>query len=143
MKVIVSACLFGVHCRYNGKSAKNPSLLNKLEGTVMIPICPEQLGGLPTPRERSLIAQGTAFDVLSGKGKVLTESGKNVTANFIKGAKESYQIARLSGVKIAYLKDRSPSCGVNKVYSKDGKIIKGKGITALLFSLHGIQVISV
>jgi uncharacterized protein YbbK (DUF523 family) len=143
MKVIISACLLGVKCRYNGTSARSPSLLNKLKGLTIVPLCPEQLGGLPTPREESLIAQGTAFDVLSGKGRVLTKSGKDVTENFIRGAKESYKIALQTGAKIAYLKDRSPSCGVTKTYSKNGTIVKGKGVTAALFSLKRIKVCSV
>ena len=143
MRVIISACLLGVKCRYNAKSAKNPRLLKKLKGITVIPICPEQLGGLPTPREKSHIVQGTAFEVLSGKGKVMTKSKKDITENFIRGAKESYKIAKLTGAKIAYLKDKSPSCGVNKIYSKKGKIVKGQGVTAALFSLKEIKVISV
>lgn len=140
MKVLISACLIGVKCRYNGTSAKSLSLLSKLKGHTIIPLCPEQLGGLTTPREESFIAQGTALDVLSGKGQVLTRTGKDVTENFIRGAKESYKIARATGARIAYLKDKSPSCGANKTYSKKGRIVKGKGVTAALFSLKNIKV---
>lgn len=143
MRVIVSACLIGVSCRYNGKSAEDPLLLKKLKGATMIPICPEQLGGLPTPREKSIIDYGTAFDVLSGKGKVLSKSGKDVTENFVRGAKESYKIAKSLGAKKAYLKNKSPSCGMKNIYSADGKLINGKGITAALFILKDIEVISV
>ncbi len=143
MRVVVSACLIGIRCRYDGKSAKVPHLLKKLEGKIVIPLCPEQMGGLPTPREESVIVRGTALDVLSGKGKVITKSGKDVTKNFIRGAKESYKIAKLLGIRKAYFKDHSPSCGVKRIFSAEGKLIEGNGVTASLFSLNGIEVISI
>lgn len=143
MKVLVSACLIGVRCRYDGRSSIHTPLLEKLEGSTIIPLCPEQLGGLPTPREEAMIVSGTALDVLAGKARVHTKSGKDVTKNFLKGAKKSYQMARTMGIKRAYLKNGSPSCGVTKIYSKDGRLIEGNGVTSAFLSMKGMKLIPV
>ena len=100
----------------------------------MIPICPEQLGGLSTPREPS-----------EQRGnKVITKSGKDVTENFVKGAKEVLKLARLFGIKEAILKQRSPSCGYGQIYDGtfSGTVIKGDGVTTALLKINGIKVIS-
>ena len=131
---LCSACLLGIRSKYDGKSNFNKTLVKMAKREILIPVCPEQLGGLSTPREAA-----------ERKGKkVMTKSGKDVTQNFERGAKETLRIAKLLGIKEAILKQRSPSCGCGQVY--DGtfsrKIIKGDGITAALLKKNGIKIIS-
>jgi len=131
---LCSACLLGIKCRYNGKSKKNRKVIELAKKEILIPVCPEQLGGLPTPREPAEI-----------KGKrVFTKSGKEVTKNFQKGAEEVLKIAKLFGIKEAILKQKSPSCGLGKIYDGTfrGKLIKGKGVTASLLKKNKIKIIS-
>jgi len=131
---ICSACLLGIKCRYDGKSKRNKKILELGKKEILIPVCPEQLGGLPTPREPA-----------EQKGKrVITKSGKNVTKKFKKGARQVLKIVKLFGVREAILKQRSPSCGCGQIYDGtfSGKIIKGNGVTAALLKRNGIKVIS-
>ena len=140
-KILISACLLGKNCRYNG----GHSQLTELEeiDVEWIPVCPEELGGLGTPRP-SAEMQGSAEDILNGKGKVLTNKGKNVTAEFIQGAEKSLQLGLEVEVKIAVLKSKSPSCGIGKIY--DGSFTKslkiGNGIFAHLCHENDIACIS-
>jgi len=131
---ICSACLLGIKCRYNGKSKRDKKILELAKKEILIPVCPEQLGGLPTPREPA-----------EQKGKrVITKSGKNVTKKFKKGARQVLKIVKLFGVREAILKQKSPSCGCGQIYDGtfSGKIIKGNGVTAALLKRNGIKVIS-
>jgi len=131
---ICSACLLGIKCRYDGKSKRNKKILELAKKEILIPVCPEQLGGLPTPREPA-----------EQKGKkVITKLGKDVTKKFKKGARQVLKIAKLFGVREAILKQRSPSCGCGQIYDGtfSGKIIKGNGVTAALLKRNGIKVIS-
>ena len=141
---IVSACLCGVNCKYNGGNNYNEKI-DKLakEGKAVL-ICPEQLGGLPTPRVPAEISGGSAADVLKGKARVINKDGEDVTKHFIKGAEESLKIAKAAGCKIAILKSKSPSCGCGKVYDGtfSGSLKKGNGVTAELFLKNGIKVIT-
>lgn len=141
---LVSACLLGVKCRYDGESKLEPSLLKLIElGEVFLPVCPEQLGGLPTPRERSWIFGGDGDDVLSGKAKVLTEDGKDVTMNFIMGAEETLRLARLFGVNRAILRSKSPSCGCGEIYEPfSEKLKKGNGVTTALLKRNNIEILT-
>ncbi|MCD6412065.1 DUF523 domain-containing protein [bacterium] len=135
MKIkLCSACLLGVKCRYDGKSNLNRKVLKLAKKEILIPVCPEQLGGLPTPREKAE----------QKGGRVITQSGKDVTKNFIRGAQEVLKIAKRLKIKEAILKQRSPSCGSGQIYdgSFKGKVIKGDGITAKLLKKHGIKVIT-
>lgn len=129
---LCSACLLGIKCRYDGRDAINHKVIMLLKTEILIPVCPEQLGGLPTPRETAEIRNG----------KVITKSGRDLTENFKRGAKETLKIAKLLDVKEALLKQGSPSCGCGRVYDGtfSGKIIKGDGITAALLKKHGIKV---
>lgn len=127
---LVSACLVGLCTRYDGELKKSDTCLEALDSTVWIPICPEQLGGLPTPREAAVIHGGDGHQVLAGTAEVLTKSGDNVTTPFIRGALQVLQIAKQQGILAAYLKARSPSCGVS------GTI----GVTAALLKEHNIKV---
>ena len=141
---LCSACLLGIKCRYNGKSKTNKKVLKLVKKEVLIPVCPEQLGGMATPREPAEIVGGDGRDVLKGEAKVVTKSGKDVTENFVKGARQVLKIAKLFGIKEAILKQKSPSCGCGKIHDGtfSGKIIKGYGATASLLKKHGIKVIS-
>lgn len=130
--ILCSACLLGVKSRYDGKSKLNKKLLKLAKQELLIPVCPEQLGGLPTPRARAE----------KRKGKVVTKLGKDITFNFKKGAREVLQLAKLFEVKKAILKQGSPSCGCGKIYDGtfSGKLIKGDGLTTALLKRHNIKV---
>lgn len=110
----------------------------------LIPICPEQLGGQPTPRSNAEINGGDGMNVLQGKAKVVEPDGTDVTSYFICGAEEVLKIAKLFDIKEAILKQRSPSCGSGQVYdgSFTGQITKGDGVTTALLKKNGIKVIS-
>lgn len=139
---LVSACLIGIKCRYDGKSNLNRKCLKLFKKGELIPVCPEQLGGLPTPRSPQQIQKGTGEDVLKGKCKVKNKIGKNVTKKFIKGAKETLKIAKALDAKKAILKARSPSCGCGEIYDGtfSGKLIKGNGVTTALLKRNKIKV---
>ena len=140
--VLISACLMGFNCRYNGKNCLSKYIDVYLKNYNLIPVCPEQLGGLPTPREKSEIDTGDGFSVINGKSKVISYNGLDVTENFLKGANEVLSFAKMYGVKKAYFKDKSPSCGVTKIYNK--KILtNGVGVTTALLIENKIEVLGV
>ena len=130
--IIVSACLLGVSCRYDGNSKPNEKIIDLKEKYNLIPICPEIMGGLPTPRMPAEIKDG----------RVKTENGIDVTEEYTKGADEAIQLAKLFGCKKAILKENSPSCGCGKIYNGEfTRTLKdGNGITAELFMKNGIDV---
>ncbi len=127
---LVSACLVGLCTRYDGQIKANPDCLAKIHTTHWIPVCPEQLGGLPTPRDAADLVGGDGKDVLAGKAKVLTKNGVDLTAEFIRGAEQVVKIARLHNIGMAFLKAGSPSCAVH------GKI----GVTTALLQSAGIEL---
>ncbi len=132
--IIVSACLAGYRCRYDGKTVPNEAIVALVKRGEAIPVCPEMLGGLPCPRipsERT--ADGT---------KVLAKDGRDVTEAFQRGAEETLRLARLYGCGHAILKARSPSCGYGKIYdgSFSGTLREGSGVTAELLLENGITV---
>ena len=131
---LCSACLLGINCRYDGRSKPNQKVLALASKETLIPVCPEQLGGLSTPREPA---------EQRGK-KVVTKTGKDVTDNFLSGAEQVLGLAKILGIKEALLKQKSPSCGCGKIY--DGtfsdKLIEGDGITTALLKKNGIEVLS-
>lgn len=131
---LCSACLLGVKCRHNGKSALNRKVVALLKAEVLIPVCPEQMGGLPTPREPAEIR---------GE-RVITKSGKDVTENLLRGALQVLKLAKLFSVKEAILKQGSPSCGCGRIYNGtfSGKTVKGDGVTTALLKKNGIKVIT-
>ncbi|MEM5852815.1 MAG: DUF523 domain-containing protein [Candidatus Aenigmatarchaeota archaeon] len=141
---LVSACFLGIKCKWNGKSKPNRKVITLSKKEVLIPVCPEQLGGLPTPRKPSGIFGGTGEDVLDGKARVKTKDGDDVTEFFIKGAEETLKIAKLFGIKEAVLKQGSPSCGCGRTYRLDEKLrnkkVSGNGVTAALLKRYGIKV---
>ena len=143
--IIVSACLLGVKCVYDGSSNENSIIVELSNRSLFIPICPEQLGGLPTPRIPQCIESGSGEDVLKGKTKVINRNSEDVSVNFIKGAQEALLIAKINKVKLAILKENSPSCGVNFINNKnDDKETKtgGSGVTTALLKQNGLKVLS-
>lgn len=145
-RIVVSACLLGIECNYKSEASsawqKRPDFFTGLlERYIIIPVCPEQLGGLATPRIPAELT-GLSSEVFKGNADVVTRSGDNVTACFVKGARESLRIAQLFGAKSAILKTRSPSCGKKMVYDGtfSGVLIEGPGLTAHLFKESGIEV---
>jgi len=131
---IVSACLLGIRCRYDGGSAPCDKVIELAKKGEAVPVCPEQLGGLPTPRD---CAERT------GK-RLLTKEGEDVTEQFLRGAEEALGIARILGAKEAILKSKSPSCGAGKIYDGtfSGKLTKGNGIFAELLIKNNIRVVT-
>jgi uncharacterized protein YbbK (DUF523 family) len=146
MIAIVSACLLGINCRYNGGSVLNKDILKLVESgkIIPIPVCPEQLAGLPTPRKTCEIVGGDGFDVLNGRARVLTRDGDDITDKLVKGAEEVLKIAKLTRAEVAIMKSFSPSCGCGTIYdgSFTGKKKEGYGVTSALLKLNGIKVIS-
>lgn len=136
--IIISACLCGCDCKYNGKNNKNESCVELLKRGKAVLVCPEQLGGMTTPRVPSEILKN------DGKISVISKEGKDVSKEFKKGAKEALKIAKLVDAKVAILKNGSPSCGSKYIYDGTflGNKIKGEGITAKLFMENGIEVFS-
>ncbi len=142
---LVSACLLGIKCAWNGKARyKNKKVIELLKNEILIPICPEQLGGLATLREFQEIEKGSGDDVLDGKIRVKNEIGQDVTRQFTRGAKEALEIAKQYNIKEFIAKSRSPSCGCGSIYdgSFSKRLIKGDGVTVALFKKNGIRVIS-
>lgn len=131
---LCSACLLGIKCRYDGEDKANEKVLELAKKEKLIPVCPEQLGGFPTPREQT-----------EPKGdRVFTKSGVDVTDNFKKGAEQVLKIAKAKGIKSAILKQKSPSCGCGKIYDGtfSGNVIEGDGITTKLLKENGIEVLT-
>lgn len=133
-KILISACLIGDKVKYDGKSNYNPKVQDLLDKYELVPFCPEVEGGLSIPRVPSERV----------KDKVLNQEGKNVTRNFEKGAELALNICQYLGIKIAILKENSPSCGVNTIYNGkfEHKLIPGSGVTTELLKRKGIKVIS-
>ena len=133
--ILVSACLAGFKCKYNGESNTDMNIVELVKKGVAIPVCPEQLGGLPTPRVPSEII---------GE-KVFSKDGTDVTEQFEKGAHRTLEIAKLYNCTEAILKSKSPSCGFGKIYDGTffGVLVNGDGITAKLLKENGVEVIAV
>ena len=144
MNILVSACLLGTNCKYNGGNNYTPKLLDLKRENCIIPVCPEELGGLPTPREPCEIQNGGGKEVLAGKARVMNKIGEDVTANFIKGAKETLALAKQNSCSLAVLKARSPSCGCGIIYDGtfSGKFKEGNGVTAQLLLDNEIVVMT-
>ena len=132
--ILVSACLLGVCCRYDGKSNENERIKALRDKYDLIPFCPEQLGGLTTPRLPSEILNE----------KVVMKDGRDVTGEYQKGANEALGIARIFGARAAILKENSPSCGTRQIHSGkfDGELTDGMGICAKTLKDNGIFVVS-
>jgi uncharacterized protein YbbK (DUF523 family) len=142
--VLVSACLAGHACRFDG-SSNGDDRVGRLvaEGRAVL-ICPEMDGGLGTPRPRAEIVGGDGSDVLRGTARVMTEQGRDVTGAYVEGARRALEASQSSGAKVAILKARSPSCGNGAIY--DGtfsrSLVAGDGVTAALLRDNGIEVLT-
>ena len=143
-KFIVSACLIGKRCFYDGSSKYNPKVRELVDNGVAIALCPEELGGLKTPRSPVEILAGSGEDVLKGKAFIFNKAGKDVTIDIVKGSKEFLTIALECGVRKAILKVKSPCCGRGEIY--DGtftdSLRKGNGIATALLLKNNIEVIT-
>ncbi len=137
--LLVSACLVGLDTRLDGHCRSFPTVATLARHYTLIPVCPEQLGGLSTPRPPAEIIGGSGDEVLRGNARVCTEEGRDVTAAYIKGAEQALRAARLNGVRMAVLKARSPSCGVDVTY--DGTfshtLRSGSGVAAARLQQDG------
>lgn len=133
-RIAVSACLLGIPCRYDGGSVPCDLVVKLAERFHVVPVCPEQLGGLPTPRIPSEVQPD---------GRVVDKSGVDRTQEFMDGAQKAVAGATEQGCSIAVLKSRSPSCGVHEVYdgSFSGTVVAGQGIAARAFERAGFQVL--
>ena len=131
-RILVSACLLCVNCRYSGDGKRIDGIERLMECAELIPVCPEILGGLPTPRPPAERVDD----------RVMNCEGADVTAAFARGAEETLRLAELFGAKLALLKERSPSCGMGRIYdgSFQGRIVDGSGVTAELLAAHGVSV---
>lgn len=140
--IIVSSCLLDIHSKYDGHSNANELLMQYSHLGQYLPLCPEQLGGLTTPRPPVEIIGGSGEDVLFNGMRARDEQGRDVTAEFVKGAAEVLKIARAFPVAAAILKERSPSCGSSLIYDGTFQHITkpGQGVTAALLRSHGIPV---
>lgn len=140
--ILVSACLCGVDCKYNGSNNINDEIMDMVKEGKAVLVCPEQLGGMETPRPPHEIAGGDGIDVLEGRAKVISEENMDSTEKFLKGAYETLKIAKFYNVEKAILKAKSPSCGHGKIYNGtfSHELIDGNGVTAELLSKNGIEV---
>lgn len=141
--ILVSACLLGLSTRYDGRSKHNEKVLSYLRhhNLLPVPVCPEQLAGLPTPRPMTFFATGNGDDVLDNRGCIINADQINMNAMFIKGAMETLKISRLAECSLALFKDGSPSCGVHRI-CRAGSRVAGQGVTTALLQRHGLQVLS-
>ena len=132
--ILVSACLLGAACKYSGGDNLCPKVAALVEKYHLVPVCPEQLGGLPTPRTPAE-RQGD---------RVITRDGRDVTNAYLRGAQEALKLATRFGCDTAILKARSPSCGAHGIYDGTftGTVVPGSGITAALLEASGIRIIT-
>lgn len=137
--LLVSSCLIGLKTRYDGNTNLNESVRELVELGGAIPVCPEQLGGLPTPRLSAEFRGGDGDDVLQGRARLANTDGEDVTAYFLRGAEETLRIAKMVGARRAIFKERSPSCGCRQVWI-DGELRDGCGVTSALLKRNGISV---
>jgi uncharacterized protein YbbK (DUF523 family) len=144
--VLVSACLLGVACRFDGQSCPAPEIRDLAVKGKAIAFCPEVAGGLPTPRPPAEIEEAAAgldgHAVLDGRTRVLRSDGLDVTAQFLKGAQGALALADRLGIRRAILKANSPSCGAGRIHDGgfEGKLVPGDGVTAALLRRYKIRV---
>lgn len=142
--VLVSACLAGCECRYDGRSNETSEVARLVSEGRAVLVCPEEEGGLPTPRPPAEIVGGDGHDVLAGRAQVMTKDGRDVTAEYLEGAHRALGRARAAGATRAILKSRSPSCGRGMIYDGtfSGQLRSADGVTAALLVTNGIEVVT-
>lgn len=142
--VLVSACLAGRACAFDGSARARDTVLRLVDAGRAVLACPEEEGGLGTPRPPAEIVGGTGDDVLDGRARVLSIGGQDVTDAYLEGARIAVDRARRLGCRIAILKARSPSCGIGAVY--DGtfakRLVAGDGVTAAALKRAGVDVVT-
>ena len=141
--ILVSACLLGLPTRYDGQCKHSQAVIDFLqrENLLPIPVCPEQLAGLTTPRDKTFFQAGTGVDVVAGNGSVISLNGEPMNEIFLLGAKLVFQIGEICNCRRALLKERSPSCGVHQIHLQDN-IVSGRGVTTAFLINKGFDVIS-
>ena len=142
MKILISPCLLGIRTRWDESCDEIEELIQLVKSGQAVFMCPEQLGGLSTPREPAEIERGkSAKDVLYGDATVMSITGKDFTDQFVVGAQRILEFCQRMGIEVAILKANSPSCGSQKTYdgSFTDKKIAGKGITAEMLEQNGIK----
>jgi uncharacterized protein YbbK (DUF523 family) len=139
---LVSACLLGINCNFEAKNWLNPQLREEFLKGDLFPVCCEVFGGLNVPRVPAEIVGGDGSDVLDGKAHVMAMDGKDVTAEFLRGANTVLAIAKSVGAKEALLIEKSPSCGCGKIFdgSFSGKFKTGDGVATALLKRNGVKV---
>jgi uncharacterized protein YbbK (DUF523 family) len=138
--VLVSACLVGFHCRFDGEDKTSADVFHALEEVQWIPVCPEVKAGMKTPRLPMSFSGGSGDDALRGTARVIREDGKDMTQPLVESSKVLLNFVRKWEVKTAILKDKSPSCGVRQVYFGE-KLERGAGVFAALLKDYGIKVL--
>jgi uncharacterized protein YbbK (DUF523 family) len=139
-KYLVSACLCGIPCRYDGKSAPDERIKKLVRSGKALPFCPEVLGGLSIPRQKSEIIGGDGKDVIDGRAMVISQKGEDFTSFFLHGAVAALNIAGNFKIKKAIMKNYSPSCGCGWI-KRNERRVKGDGVTAALFKRVGIKIV--
>ena len=141
--ILVSACLLGVNCRFDAENNRDERVVDYLKKTEenVIPVCPEQLGGLPTPRNPSIAPNG-GKKVIEGQGEIVMKGFGNVTRKFVKGAREVLKLADDYDGDTAILKEGSPSCGTDLIWKGSQNKTEGIGVTTAILEKNGIDVIS-
>ena len=141
---LISACLVGCEVTWRALANERSPFVELVQAHRAIPVCPEQLGGLPTPRPPAEIVGGSGEDVVEGLARVLTQTGEDVTEKFLRGAREVLRLAELVRPELVILKERSPSCGVRWIYDGtfSGALREGCGVTTALLRRQGWHVLS-
>ncbi|MGJ3402709.1 DUF523 domain-containing protein [Glutamicibacter sp. Je.9.36] len=140
--LLVSSCLAGIPCRYNGKAKANPTIVEAVARGEAVAACAEELGELPTPRPPAEIVGGDGHDVLEGRACVIDINGEDISGQFIAGAQKVLDLVQHQRITEAILQDRSPSCGCGTIYdgSHTGKLVAGDGVLAALLKRRGVNV---
>lgn len=143
--IAISACLAGIPCRYDGRSKPHAACQAMLLAEGALLVCPECLGGLPTPRPPAELPGGSAQDVWEGKRPILNREGQDVTEAYMAGAQRLLALCQRQEITEVWLKAKSPACGCGKVYdgSYSGRLVDGDGLAAALLKRNGIRVICV
>jgi uncharacterized protein YbbK (DUF523 family) len=140
--IVVSACLAGIPCAYDGRAHTDFEVKEIVSKGKAIPLCPEILGGLSVPREKAEIFGGEGKDVILRKAKVLTESGKDVSSHFLKGAEIVLRMVKSLKIRKAILKSYSPSCGYGEIFDGTfkGRVREGNGVLAEMLAQEGVEI---
>jgi uncharacterized protein YbbK (DUF523 family) len=140
--VALSGCLIGLSCRFDGRSKTAHDLLVSLKGACIVPLCPEQLGGLPTPRPAAHFVGGSGREVLAGTAQVVNARGEDVTGAYLRGAREMVKICQLLNIRRAFLREKSPACGTRLV-TVEGRLTAGMGVAAAMLRRAHVELVGV